>query len=97
MIPEEKGMSPSMDANKMPIFDGHNDTLLHLYLPARGGGRSFFVRSEKGHLDLPRAREAGYSGGFFAIFVPAPGEDPLGPPEPEIQSMPSTLMGLPTA
>jgi membrane dipeptidase len=60
------------DVNDLPIFDGHNDALLKLHLPERGGGRSFFVRSEQGHLDLPRAREAGFSGGFFAIFVPTP-------------------------
>jgi len=56
--------------NNLPIIIGHNDTLLHLYLPERGGGRSFFVRSDKGHIDLPRAQEAGLAGGFFAIFVP---------------------------
>ena len=59
----------------LPIFDGHNDTLLHLYYADRGGGRSFFTRSDKGHLDLPRAREGGFAGGFFAVFVrpdPAP-------------------------
>lgn len=54
-----------------PIIDGHNDTLLNLYLPDRGGGRSFFERSERGHIDLPRAREGGFGGGFFACFVPA--------------------------
>src|SRR5215469_11263914 len=60
----------------LPIIIGHNDTLLHLYLPERGGGRSFFIRSQKGHIDLPRAQEAGLAGGFFAIFVPPepPGE-----------------------
>jgi membrane dipeptidase len=57
--------------NKLPILIGHNDTLLHLYIPERGHGRSFFVRSDSGHIDLPRAREAGLAGGFFAIFVPA--------------------------
>ncbi len=57
--------------NALPIFDGHNDTLLHLYLPERGNGRSFFVRSDQGHIDLPRAREGGFAGGFFAVFVPA--------------------------
>src|SRR5579863_695875 len=58
--------------NTLPIIVGHQDTLLHLYLPERGEGRSFFVRSDKGHIDLPRAREGGLAGGFFAIFVPAP-------------------------
>jgi len=56
--------------NTLPIFVGHNDTLLHLYLPERGEGRTFFIRSEKGHIDLPRAREGGLAGGFFAVFVP---------------------------
>ena len=56
----------------LPIFDGHNDTLLHLYLPERGKGRSFFVQSEVGHIDLPRARGGGFGGGFFAVFVPSP-------------------------
>ena len=60
-----------MPANSaFPIFDGHNDALLSLHLPNRGGGRSFFVRDERGHLDLPRAREGGFAGGLFAIFVP---------------------------
>src|SRR5215467_160505 len=57
-----------------PIFTGHNDTLLNLYLPERGEGRSFFTRSDIGHIDLPRAREGGMAGGIFAIFVP---QDPL--------------------
>jgi membrane dipeptidase len=58
----------------LPIVIGHNDTLLNLYLPERGEGRSFFTRSETGHIDFPRAREGGMAGGFFAIFVPP---DPL--------------------
>jgi membrane dipeptidase len=58
----------------LPIFIGHNDTLLSLYLPERGEGRSFFTRSNIGHIDLPRAREGGMAGGIFAIFVPP---DPL--------------------
>ncbi len=55
----------------IPIFDGHNDVLLNLHLVERGSGRSFFVESEKGHLDLPRMRRGGFGGGFFAVFVPA--------------------------
>src|SRR6266567_6832251 len=64
--------------NTLPILIGHNDTLLSLYLPERGDGRSFFTRSDKGHIDLPRAREGGMAGGFFAIFVP---------PDPLIQTL----------
>ena len=56
--------------NPLPIFDGHNDVLLQLHLPERGAGRSFFVESEKGHLDLPRMQRGGFGGGFFAVFVP---------------------------
>jgi membrane dipeptidase len=59
-----------MTTNTLPILIGHNDTLLSLYLPERGEGRSFFTRSDKGHIDLPRAQEGGMGGGFFAIFVP---------------------------
>lgn len=61
------------------ILDGHNDTLLDLHVDERGGGRSFFERSERGHVDLPRAREAGYGGGLFAIFVP----NEAGSPDPQ--------------
>ena len=64
----------------IPIFDGHNDTLLNL--PRTG--RSFFERSEVGHIDLPRAREGQLAGGIFAVFVPDPEmsrEMPPGTPE----------------
>jgi membrane dipeptidase len=53
----------------LPIFDGHNDTLLTLGGGASGQNRSFFERSEQGHVDLPRAREGNLAGGLFAIFV----------------------------
>lgn len=52
------------------VFDGHNDVLLDLLLPERGGGRGFFGRTKQGHLDLPRALEGGFGGSFFACFVP---------------------------
>jgi membrane dipeptidase len=58
----------------IPVFDGHNDILLSLHSPERGKGRSFFTRSDVGHVDLPRARLGGLAGGFFGIFVPAPSE-----------------------
>ena len=53
------------------VFDGHNDTLLNLHLPGRGKGRSFLERSNAGQVDLPRAIEGGFGGGFFACYVPA--------------------------
>src|SRR5437588_3690132 len=58
-----------------PIIIGHQDTLLHLNYSECGEGRSFFVRSDEGHLDLPRAREGGIGGSFFAVFVPGPPGD----------------------
>ncbi|MEM6645927.1 MAG: membrane dipeptidase, partial [Bacteroidota bacterium] len=64
------------------ILDGHNDTLLRLILGRKGEGggedRSFFVRSELGHIDLPRAREGGFGGGFFAAYIPPPVEKRTG-------------------
>jgi membrane dipeptidase len=47
------------------VFDGHNDTILSL----AKNGRSFFDRSADGHIDLPRARDGGLGGGFFAIYI----------------------------
>lgn len=55
-----------------PVIDGHNDTLLHLSMAECGDGRDFFIESNKGHIDLPRARRGGFAGGFFAIFTPDP-------------------------
>lgn len=55
-----------------PIIDGHNDTVLSILRPDRGKGRTFFERSEIGHIDYPRAKEGGFAGGFFAMFVPNP-------------------------
>jgi membrane dipeptidase len=44
------------------IIDGHNDLVLRVW------------RDEPSeHLDLELAREAGFSGGFFALYVPSPG------------------------
>lgn len=67
------------------VFDGHNDVLLDLRRRETGEdvassgeeshGRSLFEASEKGHLDVPRAREANLGGGVFAIFAPND-EDP---------------------
>ncbi len=56
----------------IPILDGHNDTVLSLYLAERGAGdrRTFFARGAAGHIDLPRARAGGLGGGFCAVFVP---------------------------
>jgi len=57
---------------RVPIFDGHSDVLLRLY--RRGGPdapRAFLEGEAKGQLDLPMARQGGFAGGLFAIFVPS--------------------------
>jgi len=76
-------------STQLPIFDGHNDVLSRLLeaeraeqssvgTPGReGGGRSFFERSDQGHIDLPRAFEGGFAGGLFSVYVSA---DPQAPP-----------------
>jgi membrane dipeptidase len=73
---EETNHSP------IPIFDGHNDTLLSL----RQTGRSFFERADSAHIDLPRAREGGLAGGFFAVWVPNPevGVPDVADPDPGV-------------
>jgi membrane dipeptidase len=63
------------ERSKVAIFDGHNDAVQHL-AEYREDGRDFLVRSEEGHLDLPRAQEGGMIGGLFALFA-----KPERPPE----------------
>ena len=53
----------------IPVIDGHNDTLTRIRHARPGERRSFLERAEFGHLDLPRAREGGMGGGFFAVFT----------------------------
>lgn len=59
----------------IPVFDGHNDTLLSLYSKERGD-KGFFHRSDKGHIDYPRAKKGGLIGGFFAVYASSQG-DPI--------------------
>jgi membrane dipeptidase len=69
-----------MTDNLIPIIDGHNDVLLRLRKGGPGSERGFLERNDAGHLDLPRAREGGFAGGFFAVFIPNPSTgEPPGP------------------
>jgi membrane dipeptidase len=60
-------------SRRIPVFDGHNDALLRLH---RHGGADaiagFLNGQEKGQLNLAKARQGGFAGGLFAIFVPSP-------------------------
>ena len=49
----------------LPVFDGHNDALIHedhaMIVDGRVGG----------HLDLPKMRDGGVRGGIFSVFTPS--------------------------
>lgn len=54
-----------------PVFDGHNDLLLRLWLHDAADPAALFLDgSLEGHLDFRRCRLGGFAGGLFAIFVP---------------------------
>lgn len=58
-----------------PIFDGHNDVLLRLWLKKSAKAVSDFIDGEPvGHLDLPRMHDGGFAGGLFAIYTPSPND-----------------------
>jgi membrane dipeptidase len=80
-------------SSQPPIFDGHNDVLSRVLEAERAALqagpfadklRNFFERGDEGHIDLPRAREGGFGGGLFSVFVGAdpqawpPGSNVLG-------------------
>lgn len=56
----------------VPVFDGHNDTLLKLYQSTEPNKEKLFIEGAPAewHIDLPRARKGGFAGGMFAIFPP---------------------------
>lgn len=61
-----------MSEGLVPVFDGHNDTLLKLERAARDGAALDFAGgAEPLDIDLPRSRASGFAGGFFAMFTPA--------------------------
>jgi membrane dipeptidase len=55
---------------KFPIIDGHNDGLMYFSPPDNAPIGSFFERLNGRQLDMPRAREGNFAGGFFAVFAP---------------------------
>lgn len=55
------------------VFDGHNDLVLRL-LRGEVSAEDVAAGLADGHIDKPRAIQGGFAGGFFAIFVPSPGD-----------------------
>lgn len=54
-----------------PVFDGHNDLLLRLWMQETGDAVADFLHGTMhGHLDMPRMRRGSFAGGLFAVFVP---------------------------
>lgn len=65
-----------MSQTQIPVFDGHNDTLLRLDVAWRQGKPISFLEGDDSlHIDLPKARAGGFAGGLFAIFVPPPAKE----------------------
>lgn len=66
----------TMSQTPIPVFDGHNDTLLRLDIAWRQGKPLSFLKGDESlHIDLPKARTGGFAGGLFAIFVPPPAKE----------------------
>ncbi len=58
---------------RYPVFDGHNDVLLRLWLKKSTKAVANFIDGDaEGHLDLPRMHDGGLTGGLFAIYAPSP-------------------------
>ena len=90
---------------RLPVFDGHNDTLLRLYL--EGGDAAidrFLAGGSRLHIDASRARAGGFAGGLFAVFPPSreiarivdtptgtPHDFPLPAPLPANEALASTI------
>ncbi|TRC98001.1 membrane dipeptidase [Mesorhizobium sp. WSM4303] len=93
------------ESDLVPVFDGHNDTLLRLYQSKDTDVEKLFIEgTQGGHIDLPRAKKGGFAGGMFAIFPPpvekakrsavppAPSDnEPLPPELPRADALTSTI------
>ena len=58
-----------------PLFDGHNDLLLRLMQRGKKEPVSQSIAQcvsgdSRGHIDLPRMKKGGFTGGLFTIFIP---------------------------
>lgn len=56
----------------VPVFDGHNDTILKLEISARHEQPIDFTEAgTKLDIDLHKARAGNFAGGFFAMYTPS--------------------------
>ena len=60
------------ESSIIPVFDGHNDVLLRLRRGGLSSVSAFLNGETAGHIDLPRARRGGLTGGLCAVFIPSP-------------------------
>lgn len=60
------------NSKSVPVFDGHNDALLNLYLAKEPDKVKIFRDGAPvdWHIDLSRAKKGNFVGGLFAIFAP---------------------------
>ena len=55
------------------VFDGHNDSLLRLYMDgSQQAIDAFLAGTATGHIDLAKAEAGNLRGGLFAMFPPSP-------------------------
>lgn len=54
------------------VFDGHNDVLLRLFNEGGLSASESFLTGREGAIDVLSAKEGGFGGGFFAVYVPSP-------------------------
>lgn len=81
-------------AAQYPVFDGHNDLLFRLLQNPARRDDIWLAGDGRGHLDLPRMRQGGFVGGFFAIYVPSP-PDPDAPDFEALMDAPPYDLPLP--
>lgn len=72
----EKNVATEAPLAEYRVFDGHNDTLPKLRETSDFLKKSDVLEKTDVSVDLPKAREGGMLGGFFAIFAPAPEGSP---------------------
>ena len=77
----------------IPVFDGHNDILLRLFLAPERREAIWKGCDRTGHLDLPRMRQGGFAGGMFAIYIPSPMEGDPAEVERRMASSSSAVPG----